>query len=135
MNTTGISIALLAISLILLIVYGVDVLIGFASATEANQGFLPFNEMIRGSIFGALPVALSIIGFFISRKERSNLVAILLIVNGVLILMGMIIIISGAQNATVQSEIPRTIALTSILGAVLIGLGVWKFYINRKRIT
>lgn len=135
MNTTGISIALLAISLILLIVYGVDVLIGFASATEANQGFLPFNEMIRGSIFGALPVALSIIGFFISRKERSNPVAILLIINGVLILMGMIIIISGAQNATVQSEIPRTIALTSILGAVLIGLGVWKFYINRKRIT
>lgn len=135
MNTTGVSIALLAISLILLIIYGVDVLIGFASATEDNQGFLPFNEMIRGSIFGALPVALSIIGFFISRKERSNPVAILLIVNGVLILMGMIIIISSAQNTTVQSEIPRTIAVTSILGAVLIGLGVWKFYINRKRIT
>jgi len=83
---TTIAIALLGISLILLVLYGIDVAIIFSSdsgqTTEDSRGFLPLDERTRGTAFGGSAVIMSIIAFVIARKERSNIISILLFVNG-----------------------------------------------------
>ena len=58
---------LLVASLILLLVYGADVAV--ASFSPQRQGFLPFDEAVRGVAFGGSAVVMSIIAFVIARKE------------------------------------------------------------------
>jgi glucose uptake protein GlcU len=74
---TGIAIALLA-------VYGADV----AVSKGSDQGFLPFDHKTRGMTLGGLALVLPIIGFFISRKEPSRTLAIMLFVAGIMIIIG-----------------------------------------------
>jgi glucose uptake protein GlcU len=74
---TGIAIALLAI-------YGADV----AVSKGSDQGFLPFDHKTRGMTLGGLALALPIIGFFISRKEPSKTLAVMLFVTGIMIVVG-----------------------------------------------
>ena len=83
MNKTTISVTLLSISLILLIIYGMDVLAASTTSPEGvlGQGFLPFGEQVRGIVFGGVPVVMSIIAFIISRKVPSLLVSVLLFIN------------------------------------------------------
>ncbi len=71
---------LLIASLILLIVYGADVAV--AAASPDGEGFLPFNEAVRGGAFGGGSVVMSIIAFVIARKEYAPIVSALLFVNG-----------------------------------------------------
>lgn len=117
---------LLIASLILLIIYGADVAI--ASSSPQGQGFLPFNEAIRGGVFGGGAVIMSIIAFVIARKEYAPIVSSLLFVNGGLIIAGMIALVA---QGSVASEVGSTIAM----GALLIGLGAWKVLIDRKILT
>ena len=135
-----ISIILLVISLVLLIIYGADTLYASGSDKTSGEhmgsGFLPISEAVRGGVFGGGAVALSIIAFFISRKEKSSTIAGLLIINGALIIAGMIIVlsISGMMNNanSNSSEIMRTVGSTIAMGAILVGLGIYKFIINKK---
>jgi hypothetical protein len=78
--------ALSIAALILFLISGADV------ATNAAGGdLLPLSTMVRGMIFGFGAVALATAAFFVSRKERSFLVSILLIVTGTLMaIAGMI---------------------------------------------
>ena len=71
---------LLIASLILLIVYGADVAV--AAASPDGEGFLPFDEAVRGGAFGGGSVVMSIIAFVIARKEYAPIVSALLFVNG-----------------------------------------------------
>ena len=87
---TKISIILLFISLALLIIYGADVIFAQSSSPDGKSGFLQLDHAIRGGVFGAGAVILSIIAFAISFKERSALVAVLLFINGGLIIVGMV---------------------------------------------
>jgi hypothetical protein len=114
---------LLIASLILLIIYGADVAV--ASSSPQGQGFLPFDEAIRGVAFGGGAVIMSIIAFVIARKEHAPIVSSLLFVNGGLIIAGMIALVA---QGSVASESIGTIAM----GALLIGLGAWKLLIDRK---
>ncbi len=128
---TTIAIALLGISLILLVLYGIDVAIIFSSdsgqTTEDSRGFLPLDERTRGTAFGGSAVIMSIIAFVIARKERSNIISILLFVNGGLIIVG-ILAVSGGLGAT-------SLASTIAMGIILVGLGIWKVLIDRKTPT
>ena len=135
MNRSGISRTLLLLPLALLIIYGVDVMVGLFQSTSESVGFLPFNEMIRGIIFGAVPVVLSIIAFFISRKEKSTTTAALLYVNGALIIIGFLIIILLPSRVADGSDKLNNVGTTAILGIIIIGLGIWKTIINRSRNT
>jgi hypothetical protein len=128
---TTIAIALLGVSLILLVLYGIDVAIIFSSdsgqTTEDSRGFLPLDERTRGTAFGGSAVIMSIIAFVIARKERSNIISILLFVNGGLIIVG-ILAVSGGLGAT-------SLASTITMGIILVGLGIWKVLIDRRTPT
>jgi hypothetical protein len=125
---TMIAITLLGVSLILLILYGIDVAIIFSSdsaqTTEDSRGFLPMDERTRGIAFGGSAVIMSVIAFVIARKERASIVSILLFVNGGLIIVGILAVSGGLMNASLAS--------TVVMGIILIGLGIWKVLIDRK---
>jgi hypothetical protein len=126
-----IAIGLLIASLILLIIYGADVAV--ASSSQERQGFLPFNEAIRGGVIGGGAVAMSIIAFVIVRKEYAPTVCVLLFVNGGLIIAGMLALIAeGALSSEDLSSAMRTIGSTMAMGGILIGLGAWKFATDKK---
>lgn len=128
---TKVAIALLGVSLILLTLYGIDVVIIFSSGssqtTEDSRGFLPLDERTRGSAFGGGAVIMSIIAFVIARKERSSLVSILLLVNGGLIIAGILAVAGGLG--------PTSLVSTIAMGIILVGLGIWKVLIDRRTPT
>jgi hypothetical protein len=127
----GIALGLLIASLVLLIIYGADAAV--ASGSEDRRGFLPFDESVRGGAFGGGAVVMSIIAFVIARKEYAPAVSALLFVNGGLIIAGMIALIAqGALASEDSSGAMRTIGSTITMGAILIGLGVWKVARDRK---
>jgi hypothetical protein len=122
---------LLIASLILLIVYGADVAV--AASSESGEGFLPFDEAVRGGAFGGSAVVMSIIAFVIARKEYAPIVSALLFVNGGLIIAGMIALIAqGALASEEPSNALRTIGSTIAMGGILIGLGAWKLLTDRR---
>jgi hypothetical protein len=122
---------LLIASLILLIVYGADVAV--AAASPDGEGFLPFDEAVRGGAFGGGSVVMSIIAFVIARKEYAPIVSALLFVNGGLIVAGTIALIGqGALASEDSSNTLRTIGPTTAMGGILIGLGAWKVVTDRK---
>jgi hypothetical protein len=135
-----IAIILLLISLGLLIIYGIDVMVASQSETnavtggEGGQGFLPLNEAIRGSIFGGGAVVLSIIGFALGRKEPNKTIPILLFINGGLIVLGLLIVMAMANFELDQNTI-RTTGSTMLLGGILIGLGIAKIVIDKKKLS
>ncbi|NQV39878.1 MAG: hypothetical protein HQ505_04980 [Nitrosopumilus sp.] len=116
---TGIAIALL-------VVYGVDVIVGYSS--DSGEGFIPFDHKIRGMGLGLPALILPIIAYFISRKESSKSLGIMIIVAGVLILIGGAVVIGNAEDmeeASGRSVLSETIPLI-IAGLVQIGLGILK---------
>lgn len=115
---TGISIALL-------VIYGADVAVGGGTGT----GFLQFDHKIRGMALGGPAMILPIIGFFISRKESSKPLAIMLFVAGILIIVGGAVVISMPPSAeaanTGRNAITEAVPLIGV-GAFIIGLGAVK---------
>ena len=135
MNKTTISITLLGISLILLIIYGMDVLAASTTSPEGvmGEGFLPFGEQVRGIVFGGGAVAMSIIAFIISRKVPSIIVSVLLFINGGLIIVGIIVTVVQANFSSEEmANMGRTAGSTVLFGLLLIGLGIWKIITDRK---
>lgn len=135
MNKTTISVTLLGISLILLIIYGMDVLAASTTSPEGvmGQGFLPFGEQVRGIVFGGGAVAMSIIAFIISRRVPSIIVSVLLFINGGLIIVGIIVTVVQANFSSEEmANMGRTAGSTVLFGLLLIGLGIWKIISDRK---
>jgi hypothetical protein len=129
--TRRIASGLLIASLILLIVYGADVAV--AASSPDREGFLPFDEAVRGGAFGGGAVVMSIVAFVIARKEYAPTVSALLFVNGGLIIAGMIALIAqGALASQDSSGTLRTIGSTLAMGGILVGLGAWKLVADRK---
>ena len=125
---TKISVILLFISLALLIIYGADVIFAQSTSPDGKTGFLQINHAIRGGVFGGGAVILSIIAFAISLKERSTLVAVLLFINGGLIIVGMVGMASqGGANES------STLYGTTGVGILLIALGVVKVFVTRNK--
>ena len=85
------------ISIVLLVIYGIDVVVGGGGA---GDGFLPFDAMTRGIAFGFPPIILSIIAFFIAKKPPYKGLGIMLIITGVLIIIGGIMSTTSAVMAT-----------------------------------
>ena len=125
---TKISVILLFVSLALLIIYGADVILSQATSNNEKSSFLQLSPAIRGGVFGGGAVILSIIAFAISLRERSTLVVVLLLINGGLIIAGMIglAVQEGASNSS-------TLYGTTGIGILLIALGVVKIFITKKK--
>ncbi len=114
------------ISIILLIIYGADVMVGGGGAGE---GFLPFDAMTRGIGFGMPPIILSFIAFFVSKKPPFKGLGIMLIVTGALIIIGGAISMASAgeseNSARMAGEGGGLIAIGAII-AVLGGIKIKK---------
>ena len=112
------SLILTGISIGLLVIYGADAAVG---GGEAGQGFLPLDAMTRGIGLGGPSVILPIISFFISTKEPSKGLGIMLIISGILILVGG----AAAMSMAGTDESTDTSGRVMAEGGSLIGIGVF----------
>jgi len=110
----------------LLLIYAVDIAVGYSSDT--GEGFIPFDHKVRGMGLGLPAMILPIIGYFISRKEPSKGLGILIIISGVLIIIGGAVVIGNADPAAAESGrnvVSETMPII-IAGLIQIGLGILK---------
>jgi len=111
------------ISIALLVVYGTDVLVG---GGDAGAGFLPLDAMTRGIGFGLPPIILSIAAFFITRKEPSKVLGIMIIITGILIIIGGAISISSSAESENAQRMAGEGGGLIIIGAIISALGAIK---------
>ena len=117
---------LAGISILLLILYGADVISSINMDGEIgvkNDGFLPLNDMQRGMGLGGPAILLPIVAFFIALKEKSKGLGGLIIVSGILILIGGLAMIGtpapeGVERNPLMLFAPAIIQLA--LGAIKI---------------
>jgi len=115
------------IAIVLLIIYGIDVVVGYS--TDSGEGFIPFDHKTRGMGLGLPALILPIIAYFISRKEPSRGLGIMIIVAGILIIIGGAVVIGNADPMEAaesgRNVLSETIPLI-IAGLIQIGLGILK---------
>ncbi len=115
---TGISIALL-------VIYALDVAVN----EIAGEGFLGPDHMARGIGLGMPALILPIISFFISRKEKSSKLGIMLMVSGILIIIGGIALFVLEPSPEAQESGRNAMAEAGPLigvGAFIVALGAIK---------
>jgi hypothetical protein len=117
---------LAGISILLLILYGADVVSSINMDGETgvkNDGFLPLNDMQRGMGLGGPAIILPIIAFFIALREKSKGLGGLIIISGILILVGGLAMVltpapEGVERNPIMLFAPAIIQLA--LGAIKI---------------
>jgi len=115
---TGISIALL-------VIYALDV----AVIEITGDSFLGLEPMARGIGLGTPALILPIISFFISRKEKSSMLGIMLIISGMLIIIGGIALFVLEPSLEAQESgrsIMERAAPLFVGGALIVALGAIK---------
>lgn len=118
----ALSIALTAISIGLLAVYGADV----AAAQGEGEGFLPFDHKTRGLGLGLPSIILPIAAFFISRKEPSKGLGAMIIAAGVLIIIGGVTVLALSDPAAQDRDMMAEAGPLLGVGAFIIALGAIK---------
>lgn len=108
------------ISIILLTIYGVDVIVGGGGA---GNGFLPFDAMTRGIGFGFPPIVLSFIAFFMSKNPPFKGLGIMLIITGILIIIGGTISLTSTSEAENSSRMVGEGGGLIAVGAIIAALG------------
>jgi len=115
---TGISIALL-------VIYALDVAVN----EIAGDGFLGSDPMARGIGLGMPALILPIISFFISRKEKSSMLGIMLVISGMLIIIGGIALFVLEPSLEAQESgrsIMERAAPLFVGGVLIVALGAIK---------
>ncbi|HSB57867.1 MAG TPA: hypothetical protein VLD38_08690 [Nitrosopumilaceae archaeon] len=115
---TRTSIIITSISIMLLVIYGVDAVIGGGT----GQGFLPFDHIIRGVALGIPSVALPIIAFFISKREPSKILGILIIISGMLTVIGSVAFL--VMQSTISSMEPEKNRMSEFAPVIAVGIFV-----------
>jgi hypothetical protein len=128
----SISHVLSGISIILLSIYGADVIVGLGG--EGN-GFLPLDPMTRGITFGFPPIILSVIAFFISKNPPYKGLGIMLIITGVLIAIGGAISISLVSNTENSARLIGEGGSLIAVGIIIAGLGVIKIKKSKTSVS
>ncbi len=108
------------ISIILLIIYGIDVMVGGGGA---GDGFLPLDAMTRGIGLGMPPIILSFIAFFISKKPPFKGLGIMLIITGALIIIGGAISVASAGEAENSARMAGEGGGLIVIGIIITILG------------
>jgi hypothetical protein len=96
------SLILTGIAIGLLVLYAADVAV--AMSTDSDYGFLPLDHMQRGMGLGAPALVLPIIAFFISVKDPSKGLGIMIIISGILIIVGGIVVLVNPAPAAESSD-------------------------------
>ena len=120
------------ISIILLVIYGIDVLVGGGGAGE---GFLPFDAMTRGIGFGFPPIILSFIAFFMSKNPPFKGLGIMLIITGILIVIGGVISISGSMESENAARMAGEGGGLIAIGVIIIVLGGIKIKKSKSKVA
>ena len=120
------------ISIILLVIYGIDVLLGGGGAGE---GFLPFDAMTRGIGFGFPPIILSFIAFFMSKNPPFKGLGIMLIITGILIIIGGVISLSGSIESENAARMAGEGGGLIAIGVIIIILGVIKIKKSQTQVA
>ena len=97
------ALVLTGIAITLLIAYGADVSVSMGN--DAKEGFLPLNDMQRGIGLGGPALILPIIAFFISLKESSKGLGIMIIIAGILIIIGGIVVVANPSPSYESSDV------------------------------
>ena len=111
------------ISIIMLAIYGADSIIAiYENLGLQNTAFLHTDVKTRGIVFGVIPAIMLITSFFITRKEPSKVVGILIIVGGALMIIGVGIIFALQGNA-IPSSVRGEFGAVVIIGIIITVLG------------
>jgi len=110
-----------AISIALLAIYGADA----ASSHGVEQGFIPVDHKVRGIALGGPAMILPIIAFFISRKESSKPLSIMLFVTGIMIIIGGAVFMAMPPSNQPRNAMAEAGPLFAV-GAFQIALGAVK---------
>jgi drug/metabolite transporter (DMT)-like permease len=113
------------ISIILLSIYGIDAIITMNENQDSkNTALLHMDTKTRGVIFGLVPAIMLVISFFITRKEPSKILGILIIIGGALMVIGVGIILALPNNipSAAKGEFGGVVAI----GIAIVALGVIK---------
>ena len=116
----SVPLVLSGISIVLLIIYGADAIVGGGGA---GDGFLPLDAMTRGVGLGMPPIILSFVAFFISKKPPFKVLGIMLIVTGVLIIIGGAIFLVGASEAENLARMAGEGGGLIVIGLIIVILG------------
>jgi len=119
----SIPIIISGISIVLLVIYGIDVIVGGGGA---GDGFLPFDAMTRGVAFGFPPIILSIIAFFMAKKPPFKGLGIMLIITGILIIVGGIMSTTSAVETENSARMMGEGGSLIVIGIVIAVLGAIK---------
>ncbi len=109
------SLILSGIAIGLLVIYGADV----AAGQGTGEGFLGSDHKARGIGLGLPSVILPITAYFISRKESSKPLGVLIIIVGILVVIG-----GGfafAMTDLVEAEAAGTPIVAETVGLIAIG--------------
>ena len=123
----AVSLIITGIAIVLLVVYGMDVIVGYSS--ETGEGFIPFDHKTRGMGLGIPALVLPIIAFIISRKDSSKALGGMIITAGILIILGGAVVIGNADPEKVSETGRNMISETApllVVGLIQIGLGIIK---------
>jgi len=120
------------ISIILLVIYGIDALVGGGGA---GDGFLPFDAMTRGLGLGFPPIILSFVAFFISKKPPFKSLGILLIITGILIILGGVIFLSSSVESENTARMIGEGGGLSAVGAIIVALGAIKIKKSETKVA
>ena len=108
----------------LLIAYGADVAVSMGN--EAKEGFLPLNDMQRGIGLGAPALILPIIGFFISLKEPSKGLGMMIIIAGILIIIGGIAVVANPSPESADRDPVGSVIMLFAPAIIQLALGAIK---------
>ena len=108
----------------LLVAYGADVAVSMGN--EAKEGFLPLNDMQRGIGLGAPALILPIIAFFISLKEPSKGLGIMIIIAGILIIIGGIAVVANPSPESADRDPVGSVVMLFAPGIIQLVLGAIK---------
>ena len=112
------SLIITGIAIALLVIYAADVAVAMSS--DSDNGFLPLDHMQRGMGLGAPALILPIIAFFISRKEPSKGLGVMIIISGILIIMGgIVVMVNPAPAAETSGKDPMASMAMMLIPAVI----------------
>ncbi len=125
------AIVITVISIGLLIIYGADV-----AAGQGTEGFLPFDAKTRGIGLGMPALILPIIGYFISTKNPSKTLGVLLVISGVLTAGGVASSLAMGGDIESMDESKRNLIAEFVpiiaVGIFIIALGAIKIKKSSK---
>ena len=121
------------ISIILLVIYGADSIMAITEHIGMqNTAFLQMDVKVRGLIFGMIPAILLIVSYFITRKESSKILSVLILIGGALMVVG-VGLIFALQGSSIPASGRGEFGAVVGIGAVIMALGGLKIKKSKIR--